>query len=230
MRPHSIIRTLAATALLALPSLAMAAPDQNTNNSGCPSGQWRNSQNQCVNNGNNGNGQWNNGRNNTNGQWNNGRHRDRDDRDDRNRRDNDDRNNRRGNNGGNNNGGYNNGGYNNGGYNNGGYNNGGYNNGGYNNGGYNNGGYNNGGYNNGGYNNGNRGGQLSGQVSSFSPYNLVLSNGTHVVLHNGTVINPTGTNLTSGQRVRVIGNWNQDGTFNANEIDVTTNGYGNYRR
>ncbi|HEY0384180.1 MAG TPA: DUF5666 domain-containing protein [Candidatus Elarobacter sp.] len=201
MRPHSIIRTLAATALIALPSLAMAAPDQNTNNSGCPNGQWRNSQNQCVNNGNNGNGQWNNGRNNNNGQWNNGRHRDRDDRDDRNRRDNDDRNNRRGNN-----------------------------NGGYNNGGYNNGGYNNGGYNNGGYNNGNRGGQLSGQVSSFSPYNLVLSNGTHVVLHNGTVINPTGTNLTSGQRVRVIGNWNQDGTFNANEIDVTTNGYGSYRR
>ncbi|HEY6233909.1 MAG TPA: hypothetical protein VIW69_02245 [Candidatus Elarobacter sp.] len=191
MSPHSIIRTLAAAALIALPSIAMAAPDQNTNNNGCPNGQWRNGNGQCVT---NGNGQYNN---NGNGQWNNGRHRDRDD---RNRRDNDDRNNR------NNNGQYNNGQYNNGQYNNGGYNNGGYNNGNY----------------------GNRSGQLSGQVSSFSPYNLYLSNGTHVVLHNGTVINPTGTNLTSGERVRVIGNWNQDGTFNANEVDVTNNG--NYRR
>jgi hypothetical protein len=204
MRPHSIVRTLAVTALIALPSIAMAAPDQNTNNNGCPNGQWRNSSGQCVSNGN-----WNNG----NGQWNNGRRRDADDRnrrdrDDRDRRDRDDRNN-------------------NGRWNNGAYNNGGYNNGGYNNGGYNNGGYN-GGYNG---NYGNRGGQLTGQVSSFSPYNLYLSNGTHVELHNGTVINPTGTNLTAGQRVRVTGNWNQDGTFNANEIDVTTNGYyGNYRR
>jgi hypothetical protein len=199
MSPHSIIRALAATALIALPSIAMAAPDQNTNNNGCPQGQWKNNNGQCVSNGQSNNGRWNNGQNN-NGQNNNGRNRDRDD---RNRRDNDDRNNRN--------------------------NNGQYNNGQYNNGGYNNGGYNNGQYNNGGYNNGNRGGQLSGQVSSFSPYNLYLSNGTHVVLHNGTVISPTGTNLTSGERVRVIGNWNQDGTFNANEIDVT-NGYGNSRR
>jgi len=210
MRPHSIIRTLAATALIALPSLAMAAPDQNTNNNnGCPNGQWRNGNGQCVNNGNNG--QWNNG---NNGQWNNGRQRQRgqDDNNRGNQRDRDDRNN------------------NNGNYNNGGYNNGGYNNGGYNNGGYNNGGYNNGGYNNGGY--GNRGGQLSGSVRSFSPYNLYLSNGTHVVLHNGTVINPTGSNLSPGERVRVIGNWNQDGTFSANEIDVTGNGsgYNRYQR
>ena len=203
MRPHSIIRTLAVTALIALPSIAMAAPDQNTNNNGCPNGQWRNGQGQCVNNGNNGN-------NGTNGQ------RGRRDQDDSNRGNGRNRDNR------NNNGSNNNGSYNNGGYNNGGYNNGGYNNGGYNNGGYNNGGYNNGGYNNGG--NGNRGGELSGSVRSFTPYNLYLSNGTHVVLHNGTVINPTGNNLAAGERVRVIGNWNQDGTFNANEIDVTGNG------
>ncbi len=203
MRPLSIVRTLAATALIALPSLAMAAPDQNTNNNGCPSGTWRNANGQCVNNGNNGqwnngnNGQWNNGNNGNNGQWNNGRHRhrDRDDNEDRGNRDERDNNGRNGN----------------------------WNNGGYNNGGYNNGGYNNGGYNNGRY--GNRGNQLTGRVSSFSPYNLYLSNGTHVVLHNGTVINPTGANLNARQTVRVIGNWNQDGTFNANEIDVTNNGY-----
>ncbi len=201
MRSHSIIRALAATALIALPSLAMAAPDQNTNNNGCPNGTWRNGQGQCVNNGNNGNGQWNNG-NNGNGQWNNGRHRHHD-QDDNNRDDQGNRGEHRGwdNGRGNPHG---------------------------NNGGYNNGGYNNGGYNNGNY--GSRGGQLSGQVRSFSPYNLYLSNGTHVVLHNGTVINPTGTNLTAGQRVRVIGTWNQDGTFSANEIDVTGNGYNRYQR
>jgi hypothetical protein len=183
-----MIRTLAATALIALPSLAMAAPDQNTNqNNGCPNGQWRNSSGQCVNNG-NGNGQWNNGN------TNNGRHRHRDQ----------DDNNDQGNRGEHR------------GWDNGRGNP------------HNNGGYNNGGYNNGGYNNG--GNQLSGSVRSFSPYNLYLSNGTHVVLHNGTVINPTGSSLNAGQRVRVIGNWNQDGTFNANEIDVTGNGYNRYQR
>jgi Domain of unknown function (DUF5666) len=197
MRPQSIIRTFAAAALLLVPTVALAAPDQNTNgNNGCPNGQYRNNAGQCV------NGQWNNNGQYNNNNNNNGRHRDRDDGNNRGR-DRDDRANR----------------------NNGQYN-GGYNNGGYNNGGYNNGGYNNGGYNNGGYNNGRSGrpGNLSGVVSSFSPYNLYLSNGTHVELHDGTVINPRGTNLTSGQRVRVSGNWNGDGTFNANQIDVTGNG------
>ena len=180
MRPHSIIRTLAATALIALPSLAMAAPDQNTtNNNGCPTGTWRNGQGQCVNNNGN-NGQWNNG----NGQWNN-RDRDRDRERERERREREERNRAWQNS-------------------------------------------HNGAYNNGGY--GNRSGQLDGTVRSFSPYNLYLSNGTHVVLHNGTVINPTGNNLASGERVRVLGTWNQDGTFNANEIDVTSNGYNRYQR
>ncbi len=135
---------------------------------------------------------------NNNGQWqNNGRHRDRD-RDDRDDRD--------GNNG--NHYGWDNG-RGNPHNNNNGY--------GY---GYGNNGY---GYGNYGYN---RGGALSGTVSSFSPYNLYLSNGTHVELHNGTVINPTGINLSSGQRVRISGNWNGDGTFNANQIDVVGNGWG----
>jgi hypothetical protein len=95
----------------------------------------------------------------------------------------------------------------------------------------NNNGYNNGygnGYNN-GYGNGRGGyggGELNATVSSFSPYNLYLTNGMHVELHNGTIINPTGTTLRSGMRVRVMGNRNGDGTFNANEIDVVGNGYG----
>ena len=200
MRPHSIIKVLAAAALIAVPALAMAAPDQNTRgNNGC-NGQWVNGQ--CVNNGQYNNGRWN---------GNNNNHRGRDDRRDRDDRHDRDDHNRR------NNGNYNNGGY----YNNGQYNNG------Y--GGYNNG-Y--GGYNN-GYGNGYGGnGTLNGTVSSFSPYNLYLSNGLHVVLHDGTVINPRGTNLTGGQRVRVIGYRQQDGTFAANEIDVIGSGYnsGYYRR
>lgn len=203
MRPHSIIQALAAAALIAVPSLATAAPDQNTpGNYGC-NGQWINGQ--CVNNGQYNNGQYNNGR------WNNhGRHHDRDrDRDGDN--DGDGHRDRGRHNGWNNpnnpHSGYNNGGYNNGGYNNG---------------------Y--GGYNN-GYGNGYGGnGQLTGTVSSFSPYNLYLSNGLHVVLHDGTIINPRGTNLTGGQRVRVIGYRQQDGTFAANEIDVIGSGYGYYRR
>ena len=191
MRPHTIIRTLAAAALIAVPSLAMAAPDQNTNGrqyNNCQNGQWVNGQ--CVYN--------NNGRN-GNGNWNNRGHRDRDDNQNRgHRRDRDDNNNN-----GNYNGRYGNNGQYNGGYNNGGYN---------------------GGYGNGGYNNG-RSNQLTGTVSSFSPYNLYLNNGIHVELRNGTVINPTGTNLTPGQRVRVIGYRNSDGTFSANEVDVIGNGY-----
>jgi Domain of unknown function (DUF5666) len=207
VRPQTIVRTLAAAALLLVPTVALAAPDQNTNpnynNNGCPSGQYRNGSGQCV------NGNWNN-----NGQYNNGRNRHRDRDDNNNGRDRDDQRNNGCPNGQWRNGNGQCGNWNNGGYNNGGY----YNNGAYNNGGY----YGNGGYNNGRY--GNRGNQLTGSVSSFSPYNLYLSNGTHVELHNGTVINPTGTNLTAGQRVRVIGNWNGDGTFNANEIDVVGNG------
>jgi Domain of unknown function (DUF5666) len=193
VRPHTIIRTLAAAALIALPSMAMAAPDQNSNgrygnNNGCGqyvNGQWvagRWVNGQCVN---NTNGNWNNNGNNS--DW---QRRERERQRERERWERE----------------HANGAYNNGGYNNGGYGNyGGY----------------------GGYNNGN---QLTGTVSSFSPYNLYLNNGLHVVLHNGTVINPTGTNLTPGQRVRVIGYRQGDGTFAANEIDVVGNGYNGYNR
>ena len=216
MSPHPFVRTLAVAALIAMPSIALAAPDQNTsNNNGCRGGQWVNGQ--CVyNNNNNGNGRWNNNGNN-NGHWNNNnsnnnnaQQRDRDriereriarERADRDRL-------QREHAGSTYNGGYNNGAYNNGAYNNG-------------NGGYA-GGYT---YGNGGRNwNYGRGNTLTGTVSSFSPYNLYLNNGQHVDLHNGTVINPTGINLSPGMRVRIVGNQNSDGTFNANEIDVEGNG------
>lgn len=194
MRAVPIIQSLAVVALLAMPALASAAPDQNSNNNqtGCgyynsnrqwvstpcnngPNGQWNNGQN----------GQWNNGQN---GQWNNGRGRDRDDRDDR-----DDNGNGRWNGNGNH-------------------------------------------YGWGrGNNRGNRTNQLIGNVASFSPYNLYLTNGTHVELHNGTVIAPRGINLVPGQRVVVRGSWNNDRTYNANEVEVLNinnnngyNGYNNY--
>jgi hypothetical protein len=222
VRPYSIIRTLAVAALVAVPSLAMAAPDQNagnhTWNNGCH-GQWVNGQ--CVTNSTNQN---------NNGRWNNDndqQHRDWDRRErERIERERLERERwQREHAAATYNNGYNNGYYNNGynnGYYNGGYYNGGYYNGGYYNGGYYNGGVGNG-YGYGGYNNGRN--QLTATVSSFSPYNLFLTNGLHVVLHDGTVINPRGTNLTGGQRVRITGHQNGDGTFTADEIDVIGNGY-----
>lgn len=92
-------------------------------------------------------------------------------------------------------------------------------NGQYNNGQYNNGRY--GGNNNGQYGQyGRNGNRLSGTVSSFSPFNLYLQNGTHVELHQGTVINPTGATPQPGQRAQIIGHWNADGTFAADQINL----------
>jgi hypothetical protein len=82
--------------------------------------------------------------------------------------------------------------------------------------------------------NGYRTSTLSGRVTAFSPYNLDISNGPHIRLHNGTVINPTGAALNAGERVTVYGHPNGDGTFEADRIDVTNfnNGYRdrNWRR
>jgi len=97
--------------------------------------------------------------------------------------------------------------------------------GGYNTGGYNNGNYGRGGYNNGG--NGNYGGQINGIVSSFSAFNLQLNNGQHVDLHQGTVINPTGTTLQPGMRISIVGHDEGNGSFAAATINVVGNN-GNY--
>jgi|ERR1700688_2054138 len=63
---------------------------------------------------------------------------------------------------------------------------------------------------------------ITGRVGAFQPYNLWLggNNGLHVTMHDGTVINPTGTTLQPGMRVRIWGYWNDNGTFEANQIDV----------
>lgn len=77
------------------------------------------------------------------------------------------------------------------------------------------------GYNNGNNNNGaDRREHLSGRVTSSEPYNLTLDRSTHVVLHRGTVINPTGITLRRGMNIEVFGHWNRDGSFDANEVDV----------
>lgn len=86
----------------------------------------------------------------------------------------------------------------------------------------------NGGYNgNGRYGNQNNARQLSGIVSSFSAYNMQLNNGQRVVLHQGTIINPTGTTLQPGMRVAIYGHGNNDGSFEADQINVIGNGYSN---
>lgn len=66
-------------------------------------------------------------------------------------------------------------------------------------------------------------GYMSGTVSSFEPYNMRLGRGNgniHVTLHDGTVINPTGTTLAPDMRVHVWGHWNGNNTFEADQIDV----------
>jgi len=98
----------------------------------------------------------------------------------------------------------------------------GYYNGAYNGGAYN-GGYNNaytGGYS-GGHNNArNDNGQLSGVVSAFSDFSLQLNNRENVVLHQGTVINPTGISLAPGMQVAIYGRNDGNGTFEADTINV----------
>ncbi len=68
---------------------------------------------------------------------------------------------------------------------------------------------------------------LTGSVADFQPYNVWLgrgSNSLHITLHDGTVINPTGITLSPGMRVRIWGHWNNDGTFEADQVDVVNAG------
>ena len=69
--------------------------------------------------------------------------------------------------------------------------------------------------------------EISGTVSSFGGYNMTLNGGQSVSLHQGTVINPTGTSIQPGMNVVVIG-YQSGNTFNANEVDVNGSGNGGY--
>jgi|GEM_PF-1264052 len=62
---------------------------------------------------------------------------------------------------------------------------------------------------------------LLGTVGSFSPYRLTLASQRGdtmtVDLKDGTIIRPTGSTPTAGQRVAVFGYWS-NGTFIANRV------------
>jgi hypothetical protein len=77
----------------------------------------------------------------------------------------------------------------------------------------------------GGYNRNNRNERrrqtsITATVSYFEPFNLWLDGRTHVYLHQGTIINPTGITLRRGMEVTIYGYQNRDGSFNADQIDV----------
>ena len=76
-----------------------------------------------------------------------------------------------------------------------------------------------------GYNGGNNGSRTQGTIGSVRGSNIQLTDGRNVFLHNGTVINPTGTSLQPGQQIFVTGSRGGNGAINADQINV--NGYGN---
>jgi len=65
---------------------------------------------------------------------------------------------------------------------------------------------------------------VTGTVTYFRRFSLQIQTGSsnyrQVNLHQGTTINPTGTTLRNGMRVRVRGESQPDGSLNANEIDL----------
>ncbi|MBV8642362.1 MAG: hypothetical protein JO225_00410 [Candidatus Eremiobacteraeota bacterium] len=62
--------------------------------------------------------------------------------------------------------------------------------------------------------------RVVGRVISSEPWNLQLDRGPHIILHPGTVINPTGLTLRNGMPVRVYGHITADGKFSADQIDL----------
>jgi hypothetical protein len=65
----------------------------------------------------------------------------------------------------------------------------------------------------------------TGVVASTQGSSLTLQNGETIFLHQGTVINPTGTTLQPGMQIQVIGGYGGNNAVNASEIDVVGNAY-----
>jgi len=70
-----------------------------------------------------------------------------------------------------------------------------------------------------------------GTIQSVQGSSLTLNDGRTVFLHQGTVINPTGTTLAPGMRVAIRGDRDGYKRFNAGVVDVSgTPGYRATRR
>ena len=82
------------------------------------------------------------------------------------------------------------------------------------------------GYGGNGYNNVQ--GQTSGVISAVNGSALLLQDGRTIFLHNGTVINPSGTRLQPGMQISVTGPSAGDGNVNANQINIANNGSNTY--
>jgi hypothetical protein len=60
----------------------------------------------------------------------------------------------------------------------------------------------------------------NGVVSSHNDYTFTLADGQTVFMHDGTVINPTGTDLQPGMRVTIYGHYDENNNIDADEVDV----------
>lgn len=69
-------------------------------------------------------------------------------------------------------------------------------------------------------------GAENGVIASVNGGSIQLQNGRTVFMKQGTVINPTGTNLQPGMRVRVDGTAAGNGAVNASVIDVVGDWHG----
>lgn len=65
----------------------------------------------------------------------------------------------------------------------------------------------------------------SGVIASVQGSHFLLRNGTTVYLHRGLAINPTGTSLRPGMRVRIRGSYNGIGVLNARSVAVRGTDY-----
>ena len=65
-----------------------------------------------------------------------------------------------------------------------------------------------------------RSGRMTGEVSSFGGFNMTLRDGQPVRLHQGTIIDPTGTTIRPGMRLAIWGHTNSEGGYEADRINV----------
>ena len=72
--------------------------------------------------------------------------------------------------------------------------------------------------------------RATGTVAEVERTSLRLDDGRAIFLHQGTVINPTGTTLRPGMRVSISGSPGGRDAINADEIDVSGRNDGGWER